>query len=293
MPFDVWLSRCRSAEAFADRESSKHETFSRSDYLALMARAPAVEQPDGVFRVRRNTGEPWLTARFVPRREGSDAGDIALGSSFSSPSFVRNWLDSFDLALTLAGSLRCKVYEDFRQQEVTSGNVDALLDPRSDYVRFHRDISQATLEELNDLGGVPLEYALGGVVDKTTVPFCFHVEGARPFRVDAVRLPVSLRMVRHGHDAAMVYEGELPLCRLLVRPDGKLQVWAAYGVAPFAQWANAALRIATDASSGGAGTVSLVGYGGWEGALRAEVEPLLAGLGCDFVAWGLRRAESP
>jgi hypothetical protein len=280
MPFDLWLSRSTTPAEFAERGVRPGPSFSLADFNRLMSDAPADATPDGVYRVRRpRTREPWFTARFEPRPNGA-GGDIALGTSYTSPRFARDWGDSFDMALQLAPTIGARVFEEYRGTELTARNVDDVLDRAGPYVRHHLDLHKQCFDDLCDAGGVPMEYALGGTIDRTSHLFCFHVPGAA---IPALRLPSNFNIQRIRPDAIVIEDAMQPLLRVYQRPDGRLQVWNGGGRAPFSTWAPLALEVLDQLG----GKSEMLGRGPFEGPLRQRVEALTKGLGCDFVAWSM------
>lgn len=283
MPSEVWISRCNSSTTFA---SLSGPPISEPEFHSLFASGPAALQPDGVYRVRHVDGRPWLTARFEPRSAGG--GEIVLGTSYSSPWFVKDWVESFKLALTLAGPLGANVFDAIHHTLVSADALDRILDPEGVLLPEETATHRAITTRLAQTGAVPLEYALGGTVDETAVVLCLKLTAPEPASLAWLRDdPLALSPV--SSEAGYLRDADVPLLRVLCREDGALQVWGAYSTARFSEWSRTAIELVDRLVAAHGGSVRMIGFGPLDDALRAEIAPRLDGLGTDFVTWALRR----
>ncbi len=265
MPFDLWISRAQEfghIAAAAEAPSfwarlvgtrPAHVLIPEGEVHELMAGAPATARPDGQSWWLRHLdyGDPWTLVRFV-----SDArpgwGHVQLSVSAASHSFLRNWGDSFDLAVAMAEALGAKVYAGEEGTAVSAEDVDALLDPEGAFVQRQYEAWRALRARLEAEGRAPLEYPLGGL-DAVAEFFCFYLHPAAPLEPRQVRdaladLPAGTALETHGERAFLLMDFKTGqgITKVLLRPDGDLQIWPDHWPGPFQRVAPGTLEAALD-----------------------------------------------
>ena len=263
MPYDIWITR---AENFADiTEVSDRPTFwgrllgggrSRTligadEFHALMEDAPATRRPDShTYWLRHiNEDDPWASVRFQPATRPG-LGHIRLSLSLSSSVYFRNLGDLFDVSLKMAEALEAQVFAGEEGRVVEVGNVDALLEPAGDFVQSQLAAWRALKSRLEAQGQAPLEYPIGEV-DAVPEYFCFYLHLG--YALDAARLieglrglDLSLVLQAHGARAFLLRDVSrgTGVTKVLMRPDGDLQIWPVHWPGPFQRVARATLGIA-------------------------------------------------
>lgn len=283
MPFDVLLSRATSFDA-----------LDRVEPLVLAELPPppkATRQADGSYWIEHPHGEPWLVAAQSKK-------SIALSSSYSHHRFIRNFLDSFDLALSIAASTGVHVFETVRGSEVTPANVNALLAMESPFVTHEIATHRATRERIGSEGLAPLEYPVGPI-DLVSDYFVFHLRASAGVGGDALRAalfrgcgaarmeagdgtgdaflvaPVETR----GFFARTFGAKEAPTTKVLARPDGAVQVWPTWE-GPFARHAKTTLDVVETLERELGATTTHVGHP-LDANRRRELRARQAGLGVE------------
>lgn len=254
----------------------------------------ATKMPDGSYRCMHPGGGPWL---IVEQR----GPNVALSTSYSNGRFLRNSMDMFDLALSVASGLGANVVEEVRGQVVTKENVDALLSVDGPYVATQASTFRATQERLQAEGMAPLEYPLGPV-DLVSEYFALHVgDGATAERVgSALRDALGKRLTVVSSTTFLVapiddrgwlartFGGAAePAAKVLVRPDGSVQVWPSWR-RPFAECAKVTLEVALLLGRA-LGAPVMLGTDRCDDAFVATLTPHIGGLGVDFYAWRTAR----
>ncbi len=252
MPFDLWISRAQefshiaaAAEApsfWARLIGSRpaQSLISEEAVRELMADAPAEMRPDGQSWWLRhiNHDDPWALVRFTaPVRRGW--GHLLLSISMASNSFLRNWGDCFDLALLMSRELDARVYEGSQGRIIDEDNIDALLDPHGAFVKEYHGNWKALRTKMEAEGRAPLEFPLGGL-DSVAEFFCLYLHPERPLEPRQVRevladLPTGMAMETHGERAFLLMDFTTGqgFTKVLLRPDGDLQIWPDHWPGPF------------------------------------------------------------
>jgi hypothetical protein len=303
VPYDIWITR---AENFADiAEAAERPTFwgrllgggrsrvliGADEFHALMEDAPATRRPDGqTYWLRHiNDDDPWATVRFQPAiRPG--LGHIRMSLSLSSSVYFRNLGDLFDVSLRMAEALEARVFAGEEGRGVDVETLDQLLEPSGDFVQSQLSAWRALKSRLETQGQAPLEYPLGEV-DAVPEYFCFYLHLG--YALDVARLVEGLRgldlslvLQAHGARAFLLRDAArgVGVTKVLLRPDGDLQIWPVHWPGPFHHVARTSLRIAL-------GTREL--FGGRLTFFRQPLsEDLLSelrrrgeGLGVEFYEW--------
>ena len=263
MPFDLWISRAQEfghIAAAAEAPSfwarlvgtrPSQSLLAEEDVHALMSDAPAEARPDGQSWWLRhiNFDDPWALVRFVSDvRPGW--GHVLISVSNASHNFLRNWGDGFDLALSMSESLNGKVYEGKSGQQVTADNIDALLEPDSEFVQGQYEHWKSLRVQLESEGRAPLEYPLGGL-DSVAEFFCLYLHPEAPLEPRQVRealsdLPKGMALETHGERAFLLmdFDTGVGFTKVLLRPDGDLQIWPDHWPGPFQRVAPTTLETA-------------------------------------------------
>lgn len=263
MPFDLWISRAQEfghIAAAAEAPSfwarlvgtrPAHALIPEDEVHGLMADAPATMRPDGQSWWLRHLkhDDPWALVRFVSDvRPGW--GHVLLSVSVASHSFLRNWGDSFDLAIPMAEALKARVYEGSAGAIVTRDNVDELLEPEGEFVQGQYESWKELRTRLEAEGRAPLEYPLGGL-DAVAEFFCLYLHPEKPLEPRQVRealsdLPVGMALETHGERAFLLmnFNTGQGFTKVLLRPDGDLQIWPDHWPGPFQRVAPITLETA-------------------------------------------------
>ncbi len=259
--------------------------ISLDDLAKTMEGAPCTRRDDSTWWVRYPDGDPWFVTRW-------DQGNVVLSASYSNHRFLRNFADMFDQGLRIAGALGARLFEEVRRTEVTSSNIDALLDPDGDYVALQAQTFKSTLQMLDAEVRAPLEYPLGPI-DVVSELLVFHVQPERTIgSANVVELVDAMEScVREpGRDDALYVVGKTDqkrLAKILHRPDGRWQVWPAHGHAAFSRIAPAVVLTAEAIHAQTGGALAFRGSA-YEDATRKTVHELMSGLSVDFHLWTQR-----
>lgn len=286
--------------------------ISVAEFHDVMADAPAQRRPDGnSYWVRypddsdrssyasysEGRGSPWFAARHEAD-QGRTGGKIVLSLSYTHYAFVPVMADAFDMALRLAGGLGASVFEEVEGSTVRPRDLDRLLAPTGRYVTFQGNAWMDGMKRSVEENTFPIEYPLDVVGDVvSSICLVLHVHPSAPFSTDRAREAVG------GSDLAIDVEWVQPnaafvrtrgtdriVAQLLVREDGRLQVW------PYAWWnrfsdvASLATMLARQVANRSAGRLYLFDKP-LEGALASEFDQRLRGLGVEFYEWLRERPE--
>lgn len=166
MPYSIWITQARSFESInrnpatedADDVSVGMDRPELDDLLGIM---DAVDHPQDNARwlYHPDTGTPWCSVFTTPA--SGPLRNVELSTSFTSPEFPRNMADMFDLALRLAERLKASVFEEFAGCEVTTENIDGLLDLEGEFVAGQMQFWDGIRNKLLAEFYAPLEFPLG------------------------------------------------------------------------------------------------------------------------------------
>ena len=301
MPFDLYVSRASTFAAMRGDASSPPKqgllsrTLSRAapsppvpitskELHALMEGAPAARKGDHIYWVSHPEGDVWFVA------EWKDEGNLLLSTSYAHPRFLRNFADMIEQGLVIAAGLRARLFEEVGGREITKKNLDALLSPSGKYVELQARTWRHAMDQLSVEGRAALELPLGAI-DVVSEFLLFHVIPEQPI---ADRVVTSLfegadqevNVIARQPGAWLVVDrdSDQALTKILRRPDGKWQLWPAWGQVPFAQLADATVTAAERLGASGPGALQLNGRT-YDDALRGEVRSRIGGLGVDFYTW--------
>jgi hypothetical protein len=294
MPFDIMIGRGGAKKGFFRRSgsSSAGRELLQTDLDAVNHDAPsAVRLEDGSWRVSRpDSGDPWYVASVR-------AGEIVYSTSYTNHRYVANVVDMFEIAVRTANVLGVQAIEEVRGQRVTSRDLDSLLDRNGNYLRLQVETFQRALAYLADEAHGPLEWPLGPM--DLAPDYCvFYVEPDRPVE-NLAAVMSSTPGIGAFHlaepRAAVLTVGSLVVRdtrgRVLLRPDGFLQIWPVHGYQPFATCARACFDAAIALHQTVGGRVRLNDHE-LTPAFLGELQPRLDGYGVDFYTWLSQRANS-
>jgi hypothetical protein len=285
VPLDLFVSK---ATSFAELGTAPPVSLS-----SLPPPPRATARPEGSFWIEHPYGEPWLTV-------GQRGPNIVVSTSYSNRRFLRNSADMFDLALQLADGLGARVFEEVGGGEVTRANVNALLGISGPYMDRLAKTFEAVKARIETEAMAPLEYPVGPV-DLVSDYFAFHVTPPRSIVADdvATALAGALgagRVQRATPTALLVKPRETrgwiartfggaatPATKVLVRPDGGVQVWPSWREA-FATSAPVTLEVARAVATAAGGRLEL-GSRACDDEFLGELTARTGGLGVDLYLW--------
>lgn len=258
----------------------------RAQLLAALERLGAVfHPPDRAWWLRyAKTGEAWCCVHAEP-------GDgplrrVELLASYSNPRFLRNMLDMFDLALTLARCLDARVFEESHGTEITASNVDAFLAKDGPFVQGQRAFFRATQEELQTRLQAPLEFPLG-VIDDVPDYLQFVIRTSEPApSLQELCADTPDHLSAHPLERSAILdlrERKLPVVRLIRLEDGVL-VRPYWSSLPFATLAHETFR-AVDRLERRFGKETLYLQQPCGPDRRAVLEQHAQGLGVEYYEW--------
>jgi hypothetical protein len=246
-----------------------------------MSGSPSTRKSDHLYWIRYPDGDPWFIA------EWKTEGNLLLSTSYSNHRFLRNFADMFDQGLRIAGDLNARLFEEVNEREITSRNIDSLLSPSDNYVQLQAGTWKQAIEQLSTKANAPLEYPLGPI-DLVSEYLVFHITPLNQISDDSVSgmLLKGAKVVAAGGGAwcAVEAESEKWLTKVLRRPDGKWQVWPAWGQSPFSRIAETTVAAVDQLHQAAHGDIQFLGRP-YNDSLRAGVRSRIAGLGVDFHAW--------
>ena len=150
------------------------------------------------------------------------------------------------------------------------------------------------MAQLSEQARAPLEYPLGPI-DMVSEYLLFHVVPARlvaddsvPALLEHAPVGVNLRVAQEGAWCAVDADGDKGLTKMLRRPDGKWQVWPAWGQASFSRIAETTVALAENLHRAAGGEIQFLGRP-FDELLRKEIRSRLGGLGVEFYEWTQRR----
>lgn len=285
MPYDLYVSRgvLFGVEVGPDVPAAPagQEPIGSAEFHEALRGAPATRAGEHVYWVRHEEGDPWFAAQWEPR------GQILLSTSYTHHRFLRNLGDLVDQGMALAEQLSAHLFEEVRGLEITPAMVDELLEPQGEYVQRQAATWRGGIEKMWSEGAAALEYPLGPV-DLVSEYFGFHLAPAQAVGDEAVpalleRGGVRAEAVQPGAWCGVDPEG-VRLVRVLRVPDGRWQIWPAWGRAPFSRLAAATLAAAEALHALAGGDLRFLGQP-FDGALREAVRGKLPGLGVEFFLW--------
>lgn len=290
MPFDLFLSHAEQWDAL---ESAP--PISPTLLESLMAGAPVGRREDGAWRVPHpNEGDPWCTMAMR-------GPNLVLSASYSYRRFVRNFADMFDQALAMARHVGLRVFDEVRGTEVVAAEVNEFLTKGSSYFELVVGTFAETRRKIDQNAMAPLEYPVGpidlvsdyfvvhvrGVGDPTTKQVLQVIEGALGART--VTVAADRALLVHAADTrgflarSLSRESPTACAKILVRPDGALQVWPTWCTS-FAEGARAVLAAANATRAAFGGELTLGGRK-VDDAFAAEIAERAGGLGVDMFEW--------
>jgi hypothetical protein len=279
VPFDLYVSRAATFDAMGGDPPIRSEEFH-----AVMYGAPAERKAGHLYWVRYPDGDPWFVAEWKPE------GNVLLSTSYSSYRYLRNFADMFDQGLRIAGQLDARLFEEVDQSEITEENIDALLAPNGKYVALQAGTWRHAIEKISAGGNAPLEYPLGPF-DIVSEYLIFHVvperrveDGSVAQSLERTLSGVKIEVAAEGAWCAVDTDGDTWLTKVLHRPDGKWQVWPAWGRSPFSRIAETTVAVAEQLHRMVGGEIQFLGRR-FDAALRDEVRANIDGLGVDFYVW--------
>lgn len=251
--------------------------------VALSSLGAVFHPPDGAWWVRyRQTGEAWCVIHFVAGQDPLHR--VELSTSFSNPRFMRNMLDMFDLALTLARCLDARVFEEAHGTEITASNVDAFLARDGSFVTGVHAFFRSAQEEIQTTSRAPLEFPLGVIDDvpdylqfvvRTTGPSLQDLCADTPDHLSAHLLELSAILE--------LRERKIPVVRLIRLEDGVI-VRPYWSSLPFAVLAQETFR-AVERVERRFGTETLYDQQPCGPERRAVLESHAQGLGVEYYEW--------
>ncbi len=286
MPLAIWITKAATgAEARRDRSDAALPMDRAQLRVALSALGAVFHPADGAWWVRyRKSGEPWCCVNVAPG--DAPLHRVELSASYSNPRFLRNMLDMFDLALTLARSLDARVFEETHGTEITASKVDAFLAKDGPFVQGQHAFFRSTQEELQTRLRAPLEFPLG-VVDDVPEYLQFVIRTAEPApSLQELCADTPDHLSAHLLEWSAILdlrERKLPAVRIIRLDDGVL-VRPYWSSLPFATLAQETFRAVDRLERRfGKETLSLQQPCGPE--RRAVLERHAHGLGVEYYEW--------
>jgi hypothetical protein len=306
MPFEFWITRSDLPEqgiqlrsgGFLDKfkaaigRANSQSPISQVEFHRLFANEPAKALEDGKTYWFRHPAEnvPCFAAEWVPI-SGND-GYIKVAISHLHYRFLFALGTTLSWSFQAAQSIGASLFEESGQREITPANAAQFFDPKGDFAGLLAKSWRAAISDLDANGQAPLEYPLGPI-DGVSDYFVFHI---RPEKTVSHRqLVEDLALDTEGDidEGVMVIDKtcKTRLTKLLVRPDGKIQVWPYYLQEPFAKIAKSTLAIASSVHAYTGGDINF-GYLPLTGELRQNISQHLDGLGVEFFIWLQSQASS-
>lgn len=304
MPFDLYVSRAgtygamRGDQSAGPRQGFFARVFSKSsaapasppapitsdEFHAVMRGAPSSAKGDHLYWVHYPDGDPWFVA------EWKADGRVLLSTSYSNHRYLRNFADMFDQGLRISGELNARLFEEVGEREITKSNIDSVLAPDGKYVALQVSTWRHAIAQLSEQATAPLEFPLGPI-DIVSEYLLFHVVPERPIADDSVpallahaQEGVNVQVAQEGAWYAVDADGDKGLAKVLRRPDGKWQVWPAWGQASFPRVAATTVALAENLHRAAGGEIQFLGRPFGE-SLRKEIRARVGGLGVDFYEW--------
>lgn len=285
MPFDLFISHAPSFSK-VDKPGllRRQKAITAEQFGQLFSPLSPTMRPNGELWLQHpEDGSPWLATRLTPQ------GSIVLSCSYTSHRYVRNFIDAFDLGVKVASALEASLYEEVRQTRVDGANVETLLDVNGDYVQLQASTFANAIQKMHQESGAPLEYPMGPI-DLVGEYFVLHLTlpPDAPTTLEKLLGRASfITPVQEVQDSCALFHSPsgTAAVKVLLRPDGKIQIWPSHGEASFAETAMTCL--ATLDALQAAFPKSTAAFFGepLNDALRKEVSERAAGLGIEFYAW--------
>ncbi len=285
MPFDLFISHAPSFNRI-DKSGllRRQRPITAEQFGKTFSTLTPTVRPDGDLWLRHpQDGLPWLATRLTPQ------GSIVLSCSYTSHRYIRNFVDALELGVKVAAALDASLYEEVRQTRVDVTNIEPLLDTKGEYVQIQARTFALAIQKMHQESGAPLEYPVGPIdlvgeyfVLQLTLP-----PGA-PATLGEILARASFSAPpREAQDNFALFHGpsDTPATRILLRPDGKIQIWPSHGKASFAETATTCL--ATLSALEAAFSASTAAFFGepLNDALRIELSQRANGLGIEFYEW--------
>jgi len=305
VPFDLYVSRARTFGAMRGDQSAgqKQGFFARvvaklsaeaqggppspitsDEFHAVMDGAPGERKSEHLYWVPHPDGDEWFVAEWKAE------GNVLLSTSYSNHRYLRNFADMFDQGLRISGRLNAHLFEEVGQREITPSNIDSVLAPDGKYVGLQAGTWRAAMAQLSEQARAPLEYPLGPI-DLVSEYLLFLVVPERLIGDDSVptllahaQAGVNIQVAQQGAWLAVDAAGDKGLTKVLRRPDGKWQVWPAWGQASFSRIAETTVALAETLHRAVGGEIQFLGRP-FDESLRKETRSRLGGLGVDFYEW--------
>jgi hypothetical protein len=287
VPYDIWLTRERSFEKMTDPAKRPIEPASLA--FALDDQPPGSRRRDDEtwWITRPDTGEPWFVCRY-------ERGNVVLSCSYTNPRFLANFADLLDFAVSLGDRLRARAFEEVGGREVTRRSVERLADARGGYAKLQFDTFVAVLGQMEADATAPLEWPIGPI-DMVSEYCALLLSGEGRFEsVDAVLeawsgpvevVDLTSAVLMSEHKGQMV-----TAAKVLVRPDGAIQVWPSHQRIPFAVGATVAVEL-TRSLVGRYDLAARLGVHPVDPPLLEEILERASGLGVDFYEWTARLGQ--
>lgn len=283
MPFDLFISR---ASKFSHLDGSgwfgkKPSPITEAEFKEIMEEPYAI-RPDGdVWMTHAEDNSPWFAARLTPQ------GYIVLSTSYTNHNFLNNCPALIDASFQIAESLGANLFEETRGLKIDKSNIEQILAHDSDYVTLQVQTFNHAVDQMDQGPGGPFEYPIGPL-DLASEYFAFHIDVPQDSE-DLSRLIEGAPQITGFHSAGpqhgmLLTDEDVPLTKLLLRPDSTLQIWPSHGRTDFATAATATFNAVVALARYCKGKTTFNGRN-VDSALAKEIHARSGGLGVECYEW--------
>ncbi|MBX9685219.1 MAG: hypothetical protein K2X27_00880 [Candidatus Obscuribacterales bacterium] len=247
MSFDFYLTRS-FVPGLEKQIDPSQLPLTEADFELLMDGGPIMRRLEsGSCWLLHPTKGPWLSASFRQGRTESES-HILLSVSYGNKQFLSVWADAFSLALRLAKSISCRVFEGSLHIEVRNENLESLLSPESDFARQQFELWKKTVSEMDRAMLAPLEFPIDSY-DAVDEYFLFFLEPERKYSMKEIVADLALCIdpdsLTENSFALVNKDSGDPQSRVLLRSnDAAWQIYPFHWLEPFSVVANATHELA-------------------------------------------------
>jgi hypothetical protein len=296
MPLSIWITRADSYAA-AHSEAVKAlkaplgpvdsklllDRSALDDVLDVMNATP--HAGDRAYWLRyAKTREPWCSV-FTTPHEGP-LRHIELSASYSNPEFMRNMLDMFDLALSLAKGTGGRVFEETQGTLITRDNVDAFLAFEGPFVKGQHSFFKSGQRQLQQELYAPLEFPLGAI-DQVSDFMVFQLATPGeppPLEALVAGVPDTLKVHALQRSAVLIDRATDRPAVWVIRAEDGVVVRPYYGALPFQRLAAETLAMVERLEQRLGSQVRFKGKA-LSADARTELKRHAQGLGVELFEW--------
>jgi hypothetical protein len=285
MPFDLFISHAASFDKI-DKSglfTRAHKAITAEQFTGIFSRLKSATRPDGDMWVRHPEDDsPWLAARLTPK------GTIVLSCSYTCHRYIRNFVDAFDLGVKIAEALEASLFEEVRGRRVSTPDLDSLLESEGEYVQLQAKTFAMAIQSMDEDSRAPLEYPLGPM-DVIQEYFVLHLTlpagGPTTLKGLLERLKFAQPLDQGETAALLPASNGKPGAKMLLRPDGMVQIWPAHGYVSFAESTAACFALLSALEAVFSGAPAAFFRVPLSAPERAELQQRAQGLGVEFFEW--------